>query len=192
MLLKHPGPLVEVAAENVVIEPVNVLAHIQRRSRLLDLHRDILALLPRSQEPLGVVMGPTSGKDAVRSAKHGLHLLGLGLEIAVRALDNANGVDPQVALAEGARGAHGVAERGGQRLEGDAGLVLLESCREGHEVVACSPGVREGDVLGFVGGAGLPEPDRGVAFGADVDEARWEAFLLLVGLVALGVRVAVP
>ena len=136
-------------------------------------------------------MGSAGSEDAVCSAEYGLHLFRLGLEVAVRALDNANRVDPHVALAEGARSDHGVEEGSGQCRNSDSGFVLLESLPAGHEVVACSPGVRESDILDVVGGLCLPEPDNGVAFGTDVDEACWEVPFLLVGLAAFGVFVAV-
>lgn len=125
-LLQHPAPLVKMAVENVVVKPINVLAHIKQRPCLFNLCHNVLSLAPRSQKPIMLIISQARSKNAVYSAKHSLYLFSLRLKIAIRSLDDADQVNPEIALAKGASNAHYITESSRQRANSNANLMLLK------------------------------------------------------------------
>lgn len=103
----------------------------------------------QAEEAAARVGGVGRGEVAVRVAVDGVHEAGFGVEVAVGPLDDAEGVDPDVADAEGAAGDDdGLLEVFGQLVPGDAARGeerLVFGCEVDEGFLA--PAVREGGVF---------------------------------------------
>ena len=117
------------------------------------------------------------------------------MEVTLGTLDDADGVDPQVAQPKLSGGSDGLAEsiRELGPVNREALLVLVRIRWEGAEVRGLAPWVRESDVTEGGVRSGLKEAGDGGVFGADVDEAggRTDWFgsvRLAVGMIAVAFR----
>lgn len=91
--LQHPTALVQRTLDNVAVEVIDSLADIEG---LVLIEGDEFALRSRPKKSVSLIASPTGSDDAVRSAVDIFHPLRLVREVAIRALDDAYRVYPQV------------------------------------------------------------------------------------------------
>ena len=171
-------------------EIVHHLTDVQRR---LPLQLDDAAAPLRSksrlvgpvlQEPVRLARRPARRHDAVRPAEDVLHARDLLFEVTFGALDDADGVDPEVTDAERAGGADCVEEGGGKigmreaclvPANGVLGIGVARIVGPGAKVGRLAPRMREGNVAIFGAWLGVEEAEGTGCLVADVDEAFWHA-----------------
>jgi hypothetical protein len=129
--------------DNVAIEIVNHLTHIERAlsARLL-LDSNELAVLPLSKEAILLSGSSARGENAVSRAEDGLHVPGFIIEVAVRPLNDAKGIDPQVAYSQRPSSVDGIAKGLRQSLERNVrpeGHLVIASRAEGWVLFRISP-----------------------------------------------------
>jgi len=114
------------------------------------------------------------GEGQDRVAVDVAHCAGFATPVIGVILDDAQGIDPEVAEAEPAGEVDGVSEGGREADPGDVGPVLgqgRDRCPAGHLVVA--PAVAEADIVASYRATGFNEPDI-LARGTDIDDAAGE------------------
>lgn len=170
-LLEDPTPLVQRALQDVAAEVVDGLAYVEVLNTMSE--GEVLSLQPVLEKPVVLARGPAGGQDAIRTAEHVLHVLGLLAKVTVVSLDNADRVDPEIANSESSCRVHGI-------LEGGRQLIIGNPLQEGRELASLSAAVlsqrAERGVLGRisprVGEGNVPGVSRLVLAGLQQQEPR--------------------
>lgn len=146
-LLKDPATLIKTSLKHVLVEIVNELPDVDWRAPVLVLNDQHICFLTRLEKSIRLSQGRASSQYTGCIAEDVAHALRLVLKISIVALDDAEGVNPEVLESQRSSDLDCMTEGRGQFIHLYTGKMLVDVFPVSAEMRWRSPWVRQSQVL---------------------------------------------